>query len=1178
MLFHYLRAQLLADMDAVHKCYFPLLGHSREFVREFAAQTLAVLLRRVDSVKQLRKYLGTYLRALTRGSGKDDHILLDGSAKLFFALVRNVNHGFHSRMRDIVLFLLGAFRPKDEGELQDDEKDTSRAVVFTIVNKTCELMIRHTDADHANEFLECLALAVTKATSMVVPKRGASVSPSTASAQYLSRLVAIFWAFVRFRGGKLVLEGDAKQSAARVSTVHNVCNVLLAEPTVILASPCRELHNAMLSFFESAWRLFPAPHKDTSAQVGAFFDVASAVFSDDSKPEDRAYWCATILAFIGRTLNHNHVKVAFVKAFVFPRAVQLAFTSLLQRSSDVAAFSTVIAELGAYIKDYGEDIVDNNEHVVLSKGQCFVTYSTKQSNTDELMLRIGGEVLSAGIGSASAHDGVDLALAWKYCKSLALIRVDDDSMIKFATPLLARVEEATGELSTSVTESEVAVARLRALHGELWRLLQIARYHHTTLSKDSDDFVLQTLREKAGSHATLSALLDTLRWKAGDSTNDPRQGMLSKERLASTAELLFANLRSRSHALRMVSLEVLAQFETLAYLESPETEGAATLYSGACELMEVCVALERSTASISVETEREVIRLLTRVKILCRSSQTPLIYKKIAVNLLLGLYHVKFSTIWTHISDAIEPIARGHFADIWGFISIELTAASWRQAPNAASNSKANDSNEEVPSASQLAFMVSVREEFETVCTLEQGRVDASASTDSSTHHSLLWKAMEKIIDLVETKTKFIVPLFLMYLRDQYAVIYPDELDHKRTTEMKEQIEKIETKEDAANAVALPATATISHWLQPQSFAQVTTKSVRNKLIDWLKLFGAFRNLKGAFAQVFLHDFFFDLLVKSDEVISKLALQCLYGFDKKHLAAYKIQLDRIADPMTFREELTSFDINVQGGVVLREHRAHLVPVLMRILYSKCVSKKGRGTGDTVAARRAAILSYLAALEPAELASFIELVVRAFDVEIPLVDGGDKTSDVGLTHIDVTGVQPSRVLGFLNLLEDLIGQLGVKLSVFVPTIANVLLSVLKLPGVGVSVEDEIDVQDGTPMDIDESGNGEDEDMQEIGDAKSSELSTTRETPEYTSGMRKQVRMLTMRRLAELVDTVRLSCMSLAEKSLHSNSHASYFNSLTLWWHCVLGWPTSWTLPTKLFFASPRPWLALTRHLR
>lgn len=1131
ILFHYLRAQLLADMDAVHKCYFPLLGHSREFVREFAAQTLAVLLRRVDSVKQLRKYLGSYLRALTRGSGKDDEILLDGSAKLFFALVRNVNHGFHSRMCDIMLFLFGAFRPKDEDEPQDEEKDTARAVIFTIVNKTCELMIRHTDADHANELLECLALAVTKATSIVVPKRAASDTPSTAFAQYLSRLVTIFWAFVRFRGGKLVLEGDAKQSASRVATVHGVCRVLLAEPSVILASPCLDLRNVMLSFFEAAWRLFPAPRDDTSAQVSAFFDVASAAFADDKGLKNREYWCATILAFVGRTLNHNHVKVAFVKSFVFPNAVQLAFTSLLQRSSDVAAFSTVIAELGDYIKRHGEEIIDDNEYVVLSKGQCFIKYSTKQDDTDELVLRIGREIVSAGISSAStgsARDDVSLALAWQFCKSLALIRVDDDKMIKFVTPLIAQVEKSTEGVSVSGAGPEVVMARQRALQGELWRLLQIARYHRTALSEDDDDFVQQTLHEKGGSYATLSALVDTLRWKTGEGGNDPRQGMLSKQRLSRTAELLFANLRSPSHALRMVSLEVLAQFESLEYLESPETDATnsgASFFSGPCELVEICVVLERACATIGVETEREVIRLLTRVKILCRSSQTPLVYKKIAANLLLGLYHVKFATIWPHISDAIESIARGHFADTWTFISVELIAASWRQGPSPSSDSKTSDGAED-SSTPLPAFVVSVQDEFEAVCTLEQGRVDASASTDSIMHHSLLWKAMEKIIDLVETKTKFVVPLFLTYLRDQYALIYPDELDHKRTAEMNEQIEKIETKEDAGSAVALPTTATVSHWLQPQSFAQLTTKSVRNKLINWLKLFGAFRNLKGAFAQGFLYDYFFDLLVKSDEVISKLALQCLYGFDKKHLAAYKTQLDRIADSATFREELTSFDISVQGGAVLREHRAHLVPVLMRILYSKCVSKKGRGTGDTVAARRAAILSYLAALEPEELASFIELVVRAFNVKIQLGGEGNKTDDARVTQIDVTSVQPSRVLGFLNLLEDLIGQLGVKLSAFVPTIANVLLSVLKLPGVGVGIEDEADEQDAetaTPMDIDENdekGNDGDEDMQENDAVSTPALTARRETPEYTSGMRKQVRMLTMRRLAELVDTVRL----------------------------------------------------------
>lgn len=44
MLFNNLRGPLLKDMNAVHKCYVPLLSHPKPFMRDFAAQTLSILL------------------------------------------------------------------------------------------------------------------------------------------------------------------------------------------------------------------------------------------------------------------------------------------------------------------------------------------------------------------------------------------------------------------------------------------------------------------------------------------------------------------------------------------------------------------------------------------------------------------------------------------------------------------------------------------------------------------------------------------------------------------------------------------------------------------------------------------------------------------------------------------------------------------------------------------------------------------------------------------------------------------------------------------------------------------------------------------------------------------------------------------------------------------------------
>lgn len=279
--------------------------------------------------------------------------------------------------------------------------------------------------------------------------------------------------------------------------------------------------------------------------------------------------------------------------------------------------------------------------------------------------------------------------------------------------------------------------------------------------------------------------------------------------------------------------------------------------------------------------------------------------------------------------------------------------------------------------------------------------------------------------------------------------------------------------------------------------------------MDQLKLFATFHNMKGAYAQHLLHALFFDLLMKSDEIVSKLALQCLYAFGSKALVTYKTQLNRLTDSSSFREELASFKVGEGEGVVLREHRPELLPVLLRLLYSKCVSKKGRNNGDTVAARRAAILAYLAALEAPELASFVELVVRAFDVTIEAPEDAVVAAGEVTPVSAVSSVQPSRILGFLNLVEDLINQLGVKLAAFVPQIADVLVAIL-----------QISITAGEADDNEKDAEDDNDGVVAVGSKrKAEEASSNVETLATSASMKKQIRMLTYRRLAELIDTVR-----------------------------------------------------------
>lgn len=1069
MLFSYLRVQLLADMEAVHKCYFPLLGHPREFVRNFAAQTLAVLLRRLESPKAMRKYLRAYLTALVKGSGRSNEILRDGSAKLFFALVKNVNHGFHSRMREVLLFLLGSFRPK-EGEKETQECLEQQETVFEIVHQTCGLMMKHTDADHAGEMLECLVLVVNKVANIRHDKEDA---PTEVDDVYLSRVLRMLLGCLISRTGQLIT-GASDAYEVRVPSVHKVCAALVSPENKVLVSQSPELCDTFMQTFEAVWRLFPADDEVTSAQMKAIFAAAA-------DGDNQEYWRRKIVGFVTQELHNAHVDVGFVIEFLLPNAIEFALRTLVK--TDVAAFSSLLCQLGDYVTDNAGEINENQSaFIVRSKTNnpyWLLSLDELDANAEKTLFDAGRKLFKE---NEKTNDVESLAVCWKFCKVLQLLRLNEAKLSSFTMPLITkcdvRLKDESSALSTQVA----------ALRAELWQLQQIAKHQKSKDSTVTTKFVEQALVGKEASFKTLSTLLMLIDMQP----EETQQAVLTVDALPHVVNALLATLRSPAHELRLVTLQLLARFQRLSFLDSDNGS-----LSGPCDLPDICVNLELSCKNISVATEREVVRLVTRVKILCRSPQTPELYKKIAVNQLLGLYHVKFSTIWPHIADAVETAVRLHFNELWPCISAELLVASLRH----------EDANGKQESDSTGTSDVVV--EFERVCMLEQGRVPTSSATDAATHHSLLWKGLMKFTDLVEAKTKFMVPLFLTFLRDQYSAIYTDELDAKRLEDIDQALAKLEETSSNTDSES-------PDWRKPVEFQGLTTKEVRGKFVDQLKLFAAFHNMKGAYAQQVLHALFFDLLMKSDEVVSKLALQCLYAFGSKAVVSYKAQLNRLTDSTTFREELASFKVGDGESVVLREHRPELLPVLLRVLYSKCVSKKGRNNGDTVAARRAAILAYLAALEAPELASFVELVVRAFDVTIEAPEtrstGAPDAADEVKPVAAVSTVQPSRILGFLNLLEDLINQLGVKLAAFAPRIADVLLAILQT---SITSSEDEDV-DGS---ADSENVAEDEDaVVAVGSKrKANGDSSTVDTLATSASMKKQIRMLTYRRLAEMIDT-------------------------------------------------------------
>jgi len=194
-LFKYLHEPLLADIETLKAIYGPVLAHPRDYIRDFGAQSLAYLLRRLEA-KSMSKHACGLLRSMgdavsvvqgeeagvtTAASGQLPQLpgdrpaeLKDGVASLLFQLCRGVQGGFHSRAEGLLGLALRACRPKVEAPPplpstgtqatvpQSQESDVKLARRYQVLQLTLGMLQRYVGVSSAGMVLQLLHGEIAK--------------------------------------------------------------------------------------------------------------------------------------------------------------------------------------------------------------------------------------------------------------------------------------------------------------------------------------------------------------------------------------------------------------------------------------------------------------------------------------------------------------------------------------------------------------------------------------------------------------------------------------------------------------------------------------------------------------------------------------------------------------------------------------------------------------------------------------------------------------------------------------------------------------------------------------------------------------------------------------------------------------------------------------------------------
>ncbi|XP_075529751.1 small subunit processome component 20 homolog [Dermacentor variabilis] len=232
-------------------------------------------------------------------------------------------------------------------------------------------------------------------------------------------------------------------------------------------------------------------------------------------------------------------------------------------------------------------------------------------------------------------------------------------------------------------------------------------------------------------------------------------------------------------------------------------------------------------------------------------------------------------------------------------------------------------------------------------------------------------------------------------------------------------------------------------------------KLVRS-LCDHLRLLSKFSNPRAVSKHELLYETYLDLLTFRDPEVQKLAFACIASYGQKFLTPYRENFERLLDEASFRSEVVLFNVDDGGeGAVRAEHRTDVIPILMRVLYGKMHMRSGSATGgkSSFSNRQGTVLRFLASCQEAELGAFMDLELAT--LKQYLSDGITDTVNNIRNNLDLSKVVPIRRLhGTLGTVENMLRHLGALTPGLLPTLLKLLVAVATYAGAILSQKDRV----------------------------------------------------------------------------------------------------------------------------
>ncbi|KAJ3146142.1 U3 snoRNP protein [Geranomyces variabilis] len=989
-LYKHLAAQLKNDIVPTFDLISPFLSHSTSYIRRFAAEAFGSLLR----ILSRSSTEAVYIHIVDAARTSDNDSTAEAVGWLFLESFKQVQEKIHSRAPVVLRTLFKVALDKD----REGREKASR-----VLEELFEMLIAHASSESLQPLWEVLLNELDSEAQILGSQADASVTWK------LERLLKLADIWLNYGNGEKV-EDQASLFQCVIALLPKLSAPL--EQSV-------SLQTAFSSFLAKLF-LMSASYADVTTRCKPILDTLFASndavfvlsFLERLRCESWQYFphmvVPGILGYMPRMWT------AYEKHFVLFMAT-LFENNIEQYMHAIPHSSKTNTNLLRFPKKQSEQEVD----VI----QCLI---------DRIQANHDWEELAGELSQSGSTSGLDIGTIAAICSSIPYLACPHDTLLAALQSIFRSLCATLDRKYDRKTTDEIFSVVLSLTGFILTTLTKCAsRMRSTAGLKDVTQLVLASVIPLVGTN--IVALGGVADWFEFLRATEPAHSALTVQTLDTVMPVLVSNVGSVIGAIRKHTLRILNSFQQHNLRPVQDS-----IFKGPCHLFELLLTMECTADTVA--TSREKPLLLRRLDSLVESKTLPEIYAQVPTRYVLALFSIQFTPLWAEATKSLHLYGEKAVASFWPVFKESLissgrktsTAQEAVDETDGKSLETLLDEAEAGPEAMDVDDDRQVEASPSLFANVEQSLVKHLRSIitaeipsfDMVKYHSLMIRLLAGLPQIIANQSADIVPLFLQLFNDETT-----HLNMMLTTD--------------GMGLDSPQPENLVETASGLDFSIEIREGARPQVVEFLAAFAKLRRPQRVFRAAVIYNIYLQLLCKGDDRLQQLAFEGIVAWRLPGMDYMADSLKRLTVDDTFRDALSTLSMSEIEANVQAQYRPPLVDVLVRILYGKLISRRGRASASGLAARRAAIFAFFTGVDEDVLATMIKLAILPFGVILrqPDLDAS------GHLHVDLT--LPDAALGslkkqngFLHVCEDLIKQLRNLLTPFLPQILKVVIYIIQ----------------------------------------------------------------------------------------------------------------------------------------